>query len=73
MSLSANESREEALHWLKSGVNDGYPCVMAVEKEPLFAPLHSEPEYQALIEELRATREHYSQLFASLRQEIWSA
>jgi tetratricopeptide (TPR) repeat protein len=65
--------KEDALRWLKSGVNDGYPCLMAVENEPLFASLHAEPEYRAVITQLRSTREHYSDLFASLQQHIWSA
>ena len=59
--------KEEALTWLRSGVRNGFPCLMAVENDPLFAPLHSEPDYQALIGELRETRDHYKDVFASLR------
>jgi non-specific serine/threonine protein kinase len=65
--------KEEALQWLRSGVEDGFPCLAAVENDPLFTPLRSEPDFQTLITELRASREHYSRVFENLRKTIWSA
>jgi hypothetical protein len=64
--------KEEAMTWLRSGVDDGYPCLPAVENDPLFTPLRSHPDFHALITELRASREHYSAVFENLRKTIWS-
>jgi TolB-like protein/Tfp pilus assembly protein PilF len=50
---------EEALTWLRSGVRNGFPCLAAVEGDPLFASLHSSPDFQALLVDLRAVRDHH--------------
>ncbi len=60
--------KEEALIWLRSGVGNGFPCLAAVETEPLFAPLRSDPDYQTLIGELRASRDHFRGVFKELRE-----
>ncbi|PYQ47127.1 MAG: hypothetical protein DMF59_19720 [Acidobacteria bacterium] len=65
--------KEDALQWLRSCIEDGFPCLAAVENEPLFASLRSDAEFQKVITELRATREHYSRVFEDLRKTIWSA
>ena len=40
---------------------------------PKYASLRSDAEFQKVITELRATREHYSAVFEDLRKTIWSA
>jgi TolB-like protein/Flp pilus assembly protein TadD len=59
--------KEEALTWLRSGVRGGYPCLPAVENEPLFAPLRSEQVFQELVNELRTSRDHFRQVYQNVR------
>jgi len=45
---------------------------MAGEIAASLAPLRAEPDYQALIAELRGIRDHYRQVFEELRNSISS-
>ncbi|MEK6373435.1 MAG: protein kinase [Acidobacteriota bacterium] len=58
---------EEALTWLRSGVRNGFPCLAAVEGDPLFGPLRGEPEYQSLIEDLRGIRDDHRRVLEEAR------
>lgn len=57
----------EALTWLRSGVRNGFPCLAAVEGDPLFAPLRLEPDYGPLVAELRSVRDYHRQVLAEGR------
>lgn len=59
---------DEALDYLAAATRNGFPCLPAVENEPLLASLRSEERYRALLEELRKTREHFYGVYQSLRQ-----
>ena len=63
---------EEALDHLTSAVRGGFPCLAAVEKDPLLESLRSQPRYRELIAELRQTREYFTGVFAGLRRMISS-
>jgi tetratricopeptide (TPR) repeat protein len=58
---------DEAITWLRSGVRNGFPCLAAVEGDPLFAPLRSLPDYQSLVVELRAVREDHRRVLDEAR------
>jgi serine/threonine protein kinase len=62
--------RDEALDHLASAVHSGFPCLGAVENEPLLASLHGEARYRDLILELRQSREYFSKVFEDLRASI---
>jgi hypothetical protein len=63
---------DEALDRLTSAVRSGFPCLPAVENDPLLASLRSHPRYADLIRDLREQREHYANVFAGLRRMISS-
>ena len=61
---------EEALDHLTSAVRGGFPCLAAVEKDPLLESLRSHARYRDLITELRQTREYFAGVFGGLRRMI---
>jgi len=64
--------KKESLPWLQSCIDDGFPCLAAVENEQLFAPLRPDADFQQIVTGLRTTREHYSRVFEGIRKTIWS-
>jgi len=68
--LAIMDRHDEALDHLASAIHTGFPCLAAVEKEPLLASLHHEPRYRDLILELRQSGEYFSKLFEDLRSSI---
>jgi len=58
---------DEAITWLRSGIRNGYPCLAAVEGDPLFAPLHSSPDFQSILVDLRAVLDHHRRVLAEAR------
>ena len=60
----------EALEWLRSCVRNGFPCLAAVENEPLLMSLRSEPGFETLVSELRTSRDRYRHVFLEIRNDI---
>jgi TolB-like protein/Flp pilus assembly protein TadD len=48
---------DEALRWLRNAADTGFPCYPWYERDALLQPLHSNPEFQRFMEELRKSRE----------------
>jgi hypothetical protein len=42
-----------AVRWLRQAADSGYPCLPAIERDPLLSPLRGHPEYAALLALLR--------------------
>jgi serine/threonine protein kinase/Tfp pilus assembly protein PilF len=61
---------DEAIDHLTSAVRSGFPCLAAVENDPLLASLRSHPRYLDLIQELRQQRDHFAGVFAGVRRMI---
>ena len=61
---------EEAIDQLRSAARGGFPCLGAVENDPLLESLRSQPRYHDLVQELREQREHYAGVFEGLRRLI---
>jgi len=64
---------DEAMRWLGDAVRGGFPCLPAVENEPLLESLRGHSEYGSLIAELRQTRDHFAGVFESLRANLNSS
>jgi len=63
---------DDAMDRLTSAVRSGFPCLPAVENDPLLASLRSHPRYADLIKELREQRGHFANVFAGLHRMISS-
>ena len=63
----------EALTWLADALHGGFPCLPAVENEPLLASLRGEPQYRSLIAELRQTHDHFAALWNELHRQLTSS
>jgi serine/threonine protein kinase/Tfp pilus assembly protein PilF len=61
---------DEALDWLTSAMRNGFPCLPALENEPLLRSLRSRPRYRELVTEVRLQRDHYAEMFANLSRTI---
>jgi TolB-like protein len=66
--LATLHRNDEALTWLRSCVGNGFPCLAAVENEPLLAPLRSERGYEELLGELRGVRDYYRGVYQEVRK-----
>jgi hypothetical protein len=44
---------DQAVTWLRSSVDDGFPCYPWFAADPLLEPIRREPGYQKLMAELR--------------------
>lgn len=49
--------REEALRWLRTAADTGFPCYPWYERDPLLQPLRGDPEFQGFMEDLRKSWE----------------
>ncbi|HEV8712110.1 MAG TPA: adenylate/guanylate cyclase domain-containing protein [Candidatus Binatia bacterium] len=47
----------QALRWLRNAADTGFPCYPWYERDALLQPLHSNPEFQRFMEELRKSWE----------------
>jgi tetratricopeptide (TPR) repeat protein len=45
--------KAEAMYWLKRCTREGYPCLSAFETNPDLSSLHQDPEFTALLAELK--------------------
>ena len=64
---------DRAIDHLTSATRGGFPCLPAVENDPLLEPLRSHPRYRDLVVELRGELDHYSRVWAGLRPMLASA
>src|SRR5262249_15871355 len=56
-SLLRSEAR--AIDWLKKAAAEGYPCYPRFEKDPLLQNLRNQPQFKALLSELRERFDQY--------------
>lgn len=56
----------EALRWLRSAMQNGFPCLAAFENEMLLSSLRGEPELGAMLAELRASRDRYRAVYEEI-------
>ena len=61
---------DEALGWLSDAVHGGFPCLPAVENEPLLESLRGHSGYRSLVGQLREMRDHYAAVFNSVRGKL---
>lgn len=47
----------EALRWLQSAADTGFPCAIWYERDPLLTPLRRHPEFAAFLTKLKARQE----------------
>ena len=71
--LSIMGKADEALDALTSVIHTGYPCLPAIQGDPLLANARSHPRYEALLREVEKTHDGYRQLFAELQQSLPSS
>jgi len=71
-SLALLGRRDEAVGWLSDAVHGGFPCLSAVENEPLLQSLRGHSGYRNLVAELRQSHEHFASLFDGLRKSLTS-
>jgi len=64
---------DEAVGWLSDAVHGGFPCLPAVENEPLLESLRGHSGYRNLVAELRQSREHFAGVFEGLRKTLTSS
>ena len=64
---------DEAIGWLSDAVHGGFPCLPAIENEPLLVSLHDQSSFRTLIWELRRTRDHFAAVFSGLRNKLNSS
>ena len=58
---------DEAIERLTSTVHGGFPCLPAIEGEPLLESLRDDARYIDITRWLREQRDHYARVFAELR------
>ena len=68
--LSILGRKDEAVGWLSDAVHGGFPCLPAVENEPLLESLRGHSAYRNLVGELRQTRDHFATVFNSVRNRL---
>jgi serine/threonine protein kinase/tetratricopeptide (TPR) repeat protein len=64
---------DEALGWLSDAAHGGFPCLPAVENEPLLEGLRGQSGYRNLVAQLRQTHDHFAAVFGELRKTLTSA
>jgi serine/threonine protein kinase/tetratricopeptide (TPR) repeat protein len=64
---------DEAIGWLSDAVHGGFPCLPAVENEPLLESVRGHNGYRSLVGQLREMRDHFAAVFASVRSKLSSS
>jgi len=70
--LAVLDHRKDALDYLTSAARNGVPCVAAIENDPLLTSVRDDDRYRRLIGELRQTRDHFAQVWRSLKPRLTS-
>jgi hypothetical protein len=68
--LALLKRHDEAVGFLSDAVHGGFPCLPAVENEPLLESLRGQSGYRTLVAELRQTRDHFAAVFDSVRGKL---
>ncbi len=55
---------EQAIKWLESVANDGFPCYVLFERDQNLNNLRQDPRFQALLAKLKQQWEHYKEALA---------
>ena len=57
--------RREALKWLERAVASGFPCYPWFNRDPILAPLRGDPDFNLLLDALRATSDRARERYAA--------
>ena len=60
------DKHEEAIKWLESVANDGFPCYVLFERDRNLDNLRQDPRFQALLAKLKQQWEHYKKALEQL-------
>jgi tetratricopeptide (TPR) repeat protein len=71
--LAVMGRQDEAFDRLQSVVDNGFPCLAAIENNQFLTSLRPNPRYRSLADDLRRRREHYAQVYESVRNDISSS
>ena len=71
--LSIMGKADDALDRLTAAIHTGYPCLPAIQGDPLLVNVRSHPRYQALFRELEETHDGYRRLFGELQRSLPSS
>jgi len=63
---------DEAVGWLNDAVHGGFPCLAAIENEPLLEHLRGASAYRSLVARLRQSRDHFASLWTTLKPRLTS-